>query len=214
MSMKKAVLAVALVLFLASLSCTNPITIYFSTQTAIMETATATMWTPTPTNTPTSTPTPTPTKTPTRTLTPTPDNRFYETGGDVNYSYVPPIDWRKSKGSNGLYEWSGAGDTLLTFNIESSSTDSATAAATMETALKTGLTNFVIGDEAAFSPDLGLDSYRFTFTAEFQGAALYGEVYVFSGNDYLVEGVYLRSNGVNEDQDSLVMDSMMTMRFD
>ncbi len=78
---KKAVLAVVFVVFLASISCTNPITTYFSTQTAVMETATATMWTPTPTNTPTFTPTLTPTETPTNTLTPTPDNRFYETSG-------------------------------------------------------------------------------------------------------------------------------------
>jgi hypothetical protein len=85
---------VAVFLILSSLSCTNPITRYFSTQTAIMETATATMWTPTPTNTPTFTPTFTPTETPTYTLTPTPDNRFYETGGAINF----PTSRRKAGG--------------------------------------------------------------------------------------------------------------------
>jgi hypothetical protein len=68
--------SVMAILVIASLSCTNPIQGYFSTQTAIMETATANMWTLTPTNTPTSTPTITPTNTPT--FTPTPDFLYTE----------------------------------------------------------------------------------------------------------------------------------------
>jgi hypothetical protein len=71
MARKGPVVFVIALFVLISLSCTNPITIYFSTQTAVMETATATMWTPTPTFTPTNTPTDTPTNTPT--FTPTPD---------------------------------------------------------------------------------------------------------------------------------------------
>jgi hypothetical protein len=71
MNRKAPFLSAFAMLVLASLSCTNPIARYYSTRTAVMETATATMWTPTPTNTPTSTPTRTPTPTPT--FTPTPD---------------------------------------------------------------------------------------------------------------------------------------------
>jgi hypothetical protein len=202
------------VLFLASISCTNPIARYFSTRTAVMETATATMWTPTPTNTPTSTPTSTPTKTPTNTLTPTPDNRFYEKGGAIEYSYIPPTGWRKSMGADGLYEWQGKGDTILTFNIQESSMDAATAGALMENTLKSALTKFVLVDEGVFSPDSGLDSYRFSFNADFQGVTVYGELYAFSGSDYLVEGLYLRSDVSNQNQDPLVKESLLTMRFE
>jgi hypothetical protein len=214
MSSKKAAFTMVFVLFLASLSCTNPIVRYFSTRTAVMETATATMWTPTPTNTPTSTPTQTPTKTPTNTLTPTPDNRFYEKGGAIEYSYIPPTGWRKSMGADGLYEWQGKGDTILTFNIQEDSMDAAAAGALMENTLKSALTGFVLVDEGVFSPDSGLDSYRFSFTADFQGVTVYGELYAFSGSDYLVEGLYLRSDVSNQNQDPLVKESLLTMRFE
>jgi hypothetical protein len=199
---------------IASLSCTNPITRYFSTQTAVMETATATMWTPTPTNTPTSTPTPTPTQTPTSTLTPTPDNRFYEKGGGIEYSYIPPTGWRKSAGATGLTQWEGEGTTVLSFNVQESSQDAAWAAATMEDALKAGLTSFVVTEEDVFSPESGLDAYRFAFTAKYQGIAVFGEMFVFSGSGYLVEALYLRPDGSDEAEDALVIESMMTMRFE
>jgi hypothetical protein len=71
MGRKGPVIFVIALFVLVSLSCTNPITSYLTTQTAIMETATATMWTPTSTFTPTNTPTNTPTETPV--ATPTPD---------------------------------------------------------------------------------------------------------------------------------------------
>jgi hypothetical protein len=76
MTKKVPLLLVFALLLLSSLSCTNPITMYLSTQTAIMETATATMWTPTPTSTPTNTPTNTPTFTPT--FTPTPEWLYFD----------------------------------------------------------------------------------------------------------------------------------------
>ena len=80
---------------LVSLSCTNPITMYFSTQTAIMETATATMWTPT------STPTKTPTNTPT--FTPTPDYLFFDDFEDSNSG------WEDMDNAFTLQEYSDGG---------------------------------------------------------------------------------------------------------
>jgi len=78
---KKGPLLFAIVLLiLVSLSCTNPLTTYFSTQTALMETATAAMWTPT------STPTVTPTNTPT--FTPTPDYLYFEDFEDEDSGWV------------------------------------------------------------------------------------------------------------------------------
>jgi hypothetical protein len=61
------------ILLIASLSCTNPVDVYLSTQIAVKETATAAMWSPTYTVTLTHTPTLTLTHTPTgpSTLTPT-----------------------------------------------------------------------------------------------------------------------------------------------
>ena len=214
MSSKKAVLAVVFLLILASMACTNPITSYFSTRTAVMETATATMWTPTPTNTRTFTPTFTPTKTPTRTLTPTSDNRFYEKGAAIQFSYVPPEGWTKSKGSTGTTSWSGPGGVQLTFIVQASSWDAAFAGAQMEDAMKATFPGYKLVEEGVFSPDSGLDAYRFAFSAPYQGVTLYFEVYVFSGSGYLVEGLYLRSNTSNQDQDAVIMDTMMTMRFE
>jgi len=210
MSSKKIVTAVAFVLFLASMACTNPIASYFSTRTAVMETATATMWTPTPTNTST----PTSTKTPTRTLTPTPENRFYETSGAISFSYVPPTGWRKSIDTNGLYEWQGTGSTVLTFLIEGSSEDATTAGGETETTMESAFHGYQLVDEGAFSPSSNLDSFRFAFTAPFQGSNVYFEWFIFSGNGYLVEALYIRTVGADEDQDALIMDSMMTMQFD
>jgi hypothetical protein len=61
----------AVLLWIASLACANPVQDYFQTQTAVLGTATATLWTPTPTDMPTPTRTFTPTVTPTHTPTPT-----------------------------------------------------------------------------------------------------------------------------------------------
>ncbi len=86
---------------LVSLSCSNPITNYFSTQTAVMETATATMWTPTPTYTPTNTPTNTPTDTPT--ASPTPDFLYSEDFDD------PDSGWYEAEDDVVLFEYSDGG---------------------------------------------------------------------------------------------------------
>jgi hypothetical protein len=147
-------------------------------------------------------------------LTPTPDNRFYETGGEINFSYVPPTDWKKSIDTNGLYEWQGTGNTGLTFLIQASSTDASTEGGVMETTMESTFPGYQLVDEGAFSPDSGLDSFRFAFTAPFQGSNLYFEWFIFSGNGYLVETLYIRTDGAYEDQDALVTDSMMTMQFD
>jgi hypothetical protein len=99
---RKEPLVFVIVLFvLISLSCTNPITSYFSTQTAVMETATATMWTPTPTFTPTNTPTNTPTHTPT--FTPTPEYLYMDDFEN------PDSGWDEESDSFITYEYSDGG---------------------------------------------------------------------------------------------------------
>jgi hypothetical protein len=216
MSSKKAVLAVVFLLFLASMACNNPITSYFSTRTAVMETATATMWTPTPTNTPTPTitATPTKTKTPTHTPSPTPDNRFYEKGGAIEFSYVSPIGWRKGDITNGLNSWYGKGVTVLSFVMVKSNLDAATTGAAAEDGMKPAFPGYKFIDEGVFSPDSGLDAFWFSFTAPSQGVTLYIKLYIFSGSGYILDGYYIRPDGLYEDQDTLVEDSMMTMRFE
>jgi hypothetical protein len=69
---RTALVSLVAVLGLSFLACSNPIANYFSTRTAFLQTATATVWTPTPTRTSTPTPTPTSTETPTPTATDTP----------------------------------------------------------------------------------------------------------------------------------------------
>jgi len=168
----------------------------------------------TPTNTPTSTPTKTPTHTPTNTLTPTPDNRFTEAGAGIKYSYVPPTGWTKSKDTNGLYLWRGPGNTELTFSVSQLDTTAAAFGGALETGMQSQFTAYKLIDKGAFSPDSGLDAYRFAFTSEFQGVKMRIEAFVFCGSGYVVSGFYFRPEASNEDQDALVKESMMTMRFD
>jgi hypothetical protein len=100
--MRKTPLLFVLAIFvMVSLSCTNPITSYFGTKTAIMDTATATMWTPTPTFTPTNTPTNTPTDTPT--YTPTPDFLYMDDFEDTDSG------WDEENDSYVLWEYSDGG---------------------------------------------------------------------------------------------------------
>ncbi len=217
MSSKKAVFAAGLVLFAASLACTNPITSYFSTQTAVMQTATATMWTPTPTNTPTITPTPTSTFTPTATLTPTLDPRYYyETAGRVNFSYIPPKGWRKlSISGSDLRGWSGPGNTQLGFYDERNTGSAAEAAGDTEAQLKAVVSGLKIQDSGELNLASGLDNAWFSFTGSIQGLSVYATIYLFSdGDNTVVYGMYLRTPGANEDQDSIIVDSLSTFRFD
>src|SRR4030042_6730957 len=99
---RKAPAVFLVVLFLlVSISCANPITDYFSTQTAVRETATAAMWTPTPTCTSTQTPTDTPTDTPA--FTPTPDFLYADDFSD------PDSGWAVGETDYMLYEYSEGG---------------------------------------------------------------------------------------------------------
>jgi hypothetical protein len=95
------VLFLVILFVLVSLSCSNPISDYFSTRTAVMQTATATMWTPTPTFTPTNTPPNTPTFTPT--FTPTPDFLYADDFED------PDSGWTIDEDSIVLFEYTDGG---------------------------------------------------------------------------------------------------------
>lgn len=214
MSSKKAIIAVGLVLFAASLACTNPISSYFSTQTAVMQTATATMWTPTPTNTPTNTPTSTPTNTPTETLTPTPDNRFYETNGSVNFSYVPPEKWDEDT-SQELTGWNYKnGAAILYFysgQVERSAAD--IGAGVISYWEDKGAT---LEDEGEFDTDAGLDSYKVVVTiAGSSGSLIRITEYIFTdGDGNYVESQYLRLDAKNKNQDQDVEQCLVTLKFD
>ncbi len=218
MNSKKAAFAAGLVLFAASLACTNPITTYFSTQTAVMQTATATMWTPTPTNTPTITPTPTSTFTPTNSPTPTQDPRYYyETAGRVNFSYIPPKGWKKlSVDGTDLRGWSTAGGQVeIAFFDERNTGTAADAAADMETQLKAVFAGYKAQDSGTLDMASGVDNAWFSFSGKLQGMGVYLTLYFFSdGNNTVVYAMYFRTPGANEDQDSVVADCMSTLRFD
>jgi hypothetical protein len=217
MSSKKAVLSAGLVLFAASLACTNPITSYFSTQTAVMQTATATMWTPTPTNTPTITPTPTSTNTPTNTPSPTKDPRYYfETAGRANFSYMPPKGWKKlTVSGTDLRGWSGPGSANLGFFDMDINSSAADVASGMETQFRALFGNFKSQGDGVLDLESGVDNAWFSFTGSLQGTNFFVTMYFFvNGSDTAVYGMYFRMPGANEDQDSVVLDSMNSFRFD
>ncbi len=210
---KKAVFAVGFMLFAASMACSNPITDYFSTRTAVMQTATATMWTPTPTNTPTSTPTNTPTNTPTDTPSPTPDARYYETGGTADFSYVPPKKWKKNTGED-LMAWTGPGDTMLYFYSDKSNYDASELADLLISYYKSQY-GATCDNEGSFDTDAGLDSAWITCIVSVQGGELQVREFLFSdGSGHIVEATYLRVDGQDEDQDPVVEDCLKTLRFD
>jgi hypothetical protein len=217
MGSKKAVFAAGLVLFAASLACTNPIMIYFSTQTAVMQTATATMWTPTPTNTPTITPSPTSTNTPTATFTPTPDPRYYyETDGRVDFSYIPPERWKKMNiDGTDLRGWSGPGNTELGF-FDMQWEDSAEEAAfDMASSFEAFFDNYEVQDDGVLDLESGVDNAWVSFSASMEGFEIYITMYFFvDGDNTAVYGMYFRTPGEDEDQDEVVLESMRTFRFD
>jgi len=111
------VVFVIALLVLISLSCTNPITSYFATQTAVMETATATMWTPTPTFTSTNTPTDTPTNTPT--FTPMPEWLFKDEFEDPDSGWIEGEDaYSLAEYFDGGYRFKNKLPDLLSWSLE------------------------------------------------------------------------------------------------
>ncbi len=56
--------------------------------------------------------------------------------------------------------------------------------------------------------------YRVTFTANSEGVAIYGELYVFSDSGYLVEAIYVRPDGTSKIKMPSLLDSMMTLQMD
>ncbi|MGB7537373.1 MAG: hypothetical protein WBM17_02425 [Anaerolineales bacterium] len=211
MSSKKAVFATGLALFAASLACTNPITSYFSTRTAVMQTATATMWTPTPTFTPTLT------STPTSTPTPTVDPRYYfETAGRVNFSYIPPDGWKKlSVDGTDLRGWSGPGDTELGFFDMKWDQSAEDAASDMTSQFQALFDNYDAQDDGVLDLESGADNAWFSFNASLQGYNVFITMYFFAdGDNTAVYAMYFRTPGANENQDSVVLDSMNSFRFD
>jgi hypothetical protein len=84
----------------------------------------------------------------------------------------------------------------------------------MEDAMKGAFSGYELIEEGVFSPDSGLDAFWFSFSAPYQGATIHAELYIFSGSGYLVNGLYMRSDGSYEDQDTLVKESMTSMRFE
>jgi hypothetical protein len=214
---KKAVLTIGLMLLAASLACTNPITSYLSTQTAVMETATATLWTPTPTLTPTPTSTPTVTNTPTATFTPTLDPRYYfETEGRVNFSYIPPDGWKKiTVDGTDLRGWKGPGKTQIGFFDMKSSDWAADAATELASQLEPLFTNYKEEGSGTLDLDSGVDNSWLAFSGSLQANKVFITIYTFAdGENTIVYAMYVRTPDANEDQDEVVLDSMITFRFD
>ncbi|MBN1438359.1 MAG: hypothetical protein JW929_03030 [Anaerolineales bacterium] len=206
---KKSVFAVGLMLFAASMACSNPITDYLSTQTAVKQTATATMWTPTPTDTPTPTPTDTPTPTPTDTPTPTPDPRYQETYGLFDFSYVPPRGWKKNSGED-LMAWEGPGNTALYFYTNRVNA-SANEIVDVLVVLYYEEYGFECESQGDFEINSGLDGAW--MTCDLPNNTLVQE-YIVSEKGKYVDAVYLREDGEDEDQDPVVEDCIRSIEFD
>ena len=201
MSSKKAVFAVGCMLLIASMACTNPITSYLSTRTAVMQTATATMWTPTPTNTPTFTP------------TNTPDPRYYETDGPVDFSYVPPKGWKKDTGED-LMAWQGPGDTNLYF-FSDELDYSAKEMVLLVTTYYESEYGAKCSNKGSFSTDEDLDAAWAVCTISASDGTIRIAEYMFTDDHgSFVEATYLRVDDEDEDQDDVVEDCLSTLRFD
>jgi hypothetical protein len=232
MSRKIVFLATGGMLILASLACTSPLPDQPATQTSSAETADAMLWTETPTITPTKSPI----KSPTQTKLPTTDtyrltmtrfpgsinnpNRFYETAGNVHFSYVPPSKWSEVKAKEGPFSaWKGPLDPScffceLSFMDEQSDLGSGFYAMIVEESILSNLPNYVLRTEDTFNTDIGVDSYQVIFNFESRGIPLFGMMFVFSVSDHLVYAVYTRLWDGNSDQDDVITQSMKTFQFE
>jgi hypothetical protein len=206
----KIIIPIVFILFVTSLltGC-GPSQETLATQTAKMQTASATMWTPTPTVTPTST------------FTPTADRRYYETAGGIPISYVPPEGWSQSQPVNGsLMGWYWKGETMtcpLAFNMEQSDLALDPFIQKSQAEVAKLFKDFSILSQTPFSTDANLeaDKMEASFTLA-MGAdiKLYMAVYYFHQDGYYVVAAYDRPFDLDNSQDTIVDASMRTFRFD
>jgi hypothetical protein len=218
----------AAALLLASAACSNPIQSYFATRDSNQSTATASMWTPTPTDI--NTPRPVRTRTPTtaqthvRTKTPTASssmpNRYFEKRGDVIFSYVPPASWKIVPGSGSiLTSWEGptqqGGDSSCALNFMIAESDESVAdAAKRELDPSGNPPGTRIISQEKFSNDAGVDAYKAVIVISNQETNIQVVFYFFQNRGYLIMAWYGRLVEQNKEQDVIVDASMKTLRYE
>ena len=200
---------------ISALSGCGPSRETLATRTAAMQTATATMWTPTSTVTPTST------LTPTHTSTPTVDSRYYETSGEIHFSYVPPVGWAQSQPVNGsLMGWYWKGETMtcpLAFTMEKSDLALESYFQKSQAEMAKMFADFSVLSQAPFITDAKVEAIKMeaSFTLSMGvDIKLYAAIYVFHQGGYLVIAVYDRPYDLDNSQDPIVDTSMRTFRFE
>jgi hypothetical protein len=197
MSKKRIVFLFIALLAFASFSCVDPITGYLSTQTALMQTKTAIMWTPTPSTT----------------LTPTPDSRYLELGGDVDFSYIPPKNWKQNNREE-LMAWNGPGSAKLRFFSDLYDYTADT--------LASYIIEYYEGQHSAHcsnNPNLITDNglSAIWITCINSAANGLGQLSTFlfqNGKGVIVVAEYSRNDDRDEEQDIVVEDCLRTFRFD
>lgn len=202
-----------------STSCENPIQSYLNTQTALMETATATLWTPTSTNTLTNSPTPTRTITPTKTITPTQTptstrdpNLFTETKATKMFSYIPPKGWQSYIYIDTNFTfWNGPGGCKLAFYQQKTNVSPRMYATIEMEDLMNELNYFKYIASGPYYPASGLEAYSFSFI---MGGNKYVAIYIFSDGVWLLEAQFIRPPSCPDTQDALIATTMRSMQYE
>lgn len=197
MSMKGIVIFLVALLALMSLSCANPISGLISTQTAVIQTKTATVWTPTPSET----------------LTHTPEPRYFELGGVIAFSYTPPENWQENT-SEKLMAWNGPGSAKLRFFIDQYKY-------TVDT-LADYIVEYYVGQFSAhcsnndnFDTDNGLSATWITCINSASGGLGLLSTFLFQNdNGIILVAEYSRNDDRDEEQDIIVEECLRTLRFD
>jgi hypothetical protein len=206
--------AAAGMLWLSSMAC-NPIAGLIATKTPT-ETPT-----PTSTDTPTITPTFTPSDTPIQSDTPIHcalvNERYIDTSGNKNFSYVPPAGWRQTPSSIGsCTAWTASGGSGATLDFEGVSGNSGSAAAFGQAfveQLGKSVEGLNVISSEPFDPDSGIDSYRVIFEFDISGITMHTETYFFAAKGFFVVGMYLRSADFGAELDAAVENCMRTVEI-
>ena len=192
--------------------------------------------TPVPSNTLAPTDTPAPIDTPTTQLTRKPvdksipeksgfttqqpeTGRYYEENGAANFSYIPPKGWKQATQTAGkIAGWLGPTQTGgmicgLGFTVEEKDISAGELVRQALTDMPDDGTITLV-EEAPFVTLAGVDAHKIIIRGKMGESDLLVGSYVFSQNGYLIITVYIRLADQNPEQDAIIEESLVTLRFE
>jgi uncharacterized protein YcfL len=151
-------------------------------------------------------------------------DRFYDSDGTTNYSYIPPLGWSNIPPGNGqsLHMWVffdenglqlGDYACSLYFIIYYPGNISAKEFSNRELINNQGL-DTQVDSAGKFITYAGIDAYKVVLFRTFTNGNTSENYYIFHKEDAIIFIQYKRSYGLNIEQDVIVDNSMKTILFD